>query len=338
MTDLITKLCLAHGTSGCEGSVAKVALDEVSKYADAYIDKNGNVIAQFGNKESNLHIMLDAHIDQIGLVVTDIDENGFIKFAACGGVDKRILPATIVKILGKHKVVGVIGSVPPHLTNANDKKVANINDLFIDTGLDRKNLSKLIEIGDRIVFAQKPSNLLNNRITSPALDDRAGVACLIECAKKLSSQKLNCKISIVFSVQEETGLLGANTATYQLNPDEAIVIDVSFANQPYMKLNNCAKLSGGPMIGIAPIINQNISSQLISIAKEKQLPYQLEVMSGTTSTNADAISITRKGIPCGLISIPLRYMHSPVEVIDITDVKHTADLLSEYILKRGKSE
>lgn len=335
MIDLIKKLSCANGTSGDESQAIKVSVDEISKYADTYVDKNGNVIAQMGNKNSDLHIMLDAHIDQVGFIVTDIDKNGFIKFSACGGIDNRILPAMRVKILGKSIITGVIGSIPPHLTKSEDKQVFEISELFIDTGMDKKSLTKVISLGDRIVFAQEPEALLNDRIAGPALDDRAGVACLIECAKTLSKYDLRCKLSIVFSVQEEIGLLGARTAAYGLNPSEAILVDVSFAHQPMVQRDNCAHLSKGPMIGIAPILSKSISKEFISIAESKNIPYQLEVMSSSTGTNADAVTVTRCGIPCGLLSIPLRYMHSPTEVIDQSDVRNTAVLISEYILKRG---
>lgn len=338
MIDLITRLCLAYGTPGNEQTAAQTVANEISKYAETYIDKHGNVIAEMGNKDADFHIMLDAHIDQVGFVVTDIDKHGFIKFAVCGGVDKRILPATTVKILGKRKITGVIGSVPPHLADKNNTGVSDVNELFIDTGFDRKKLSELVSIGDRIVFSQKPRKLLNNRISSPGLDNRAGVACLISCAQKIkmSEAKLNYKLSFVFSTQEEVGLLGSTVTAYKLNPDEALLVDVSFAQQPFIKRDNCARLSKGPMIGMAPVLNRNISEALISIAKNKKIPYQLEIMPDSTGTNADAVSITRKGIPCGLISIPLRYMHSPIEVIDTLDVENTAELLSEYILKRGE--
>lgn len=336
MIDLIKKLCCASGIPGDEKQAIKVSFEEISKYADTHVDKNGNVIAQMGNKNSDLHIMLDAHIDQVGFIVTDIDKNGFIKFSACGGIDSRILPAMRVKILGKSVITGVIGSMPPHLTKSKDEQICDISDLFIDTGMDKKALSKVVSLGDRIVFAQEPEVLLNNRIASPALDDRAGVACLIECAKILSKSNLKCKLSIVFSVQEETGLLGARTAAYKINPSEAVLVDVSFAHQPMLQRDNCAHISKGPMIGIAPILNKSMYQKFISIADNKNIPYQLEVMSGTTSTNADAVTITRCGIPCSLISIPLRYMHSPTEVIDLIDVKNSAVLISEYILKRGE--
>ncbi len=333
MLDLIKKLCSADGVSGSESAVSEVVITELSKYAKVSKDKNGNIIGELGKLDSDYHIMFDAHIDQIGLIVTYIDENGFIKVDSCGGVDKRILPGSAVVIKGKKDILGIVCSTPPHLKTESADKFSNINDLFIDVGMNFDSVSNLIFPGDRVIFAEKPKELINNKISSPALDNRAGVASLLKLAEMLSKfkEKINFKISIVLSVQEEVSALGAKTATYKLTPDEAIVVDVSFATQPNVPQEKCGQLSGGPMIGFSPIINKSIFNTLLKISKSQNISYQLEIMGGTTGTNADKIAISKCGVPTGIVSIPLRYMHTPIEIVDIEDIENTSKLLFNYI-------
>lgn len=335
MEKLLSMLCSCIGIAGSETNAAQVAAKELSKYADVKIDKNSNVIAVLGNKDSNKHIMLDAHIDQIGLVVTNITEDGFLKVAPCGGIDSRIMPGSTVKIHGKNDITGIVSSIPPHLSNSHNDTVQEITDLYIDTGLTYSQLKDIISVGDNISFCSKFKKLLNNRVSCCSLDNRAGVASLIRCAQILSAEKLECKVSILLSSQEEVNAKGAKAATYKLNPDEAIMVDVSFASQPDVTKEKSGALGDGPMIGISPSLTKNISDKLISLAESFEIPYQLEVMGGTTGTNADKVSISREGIPSGLLSIPLRYMHTPYELVELNDIENTAKLLSLYIKNGG---
>ncbi len=331
LKELIFRLCTAPGTPGDENAAAKIAAQELSKYAEVQIDKMGNVIAQMGKPDAKNHIMLDAHIDQIGLIVTNIDENGFIRVDRCGGVDRRVLPGSPVTIYGKEVLSGIVCCTPPHLSDGSEDKVAAINKMAIDAGLSKEEADKLIQPGDRIILNSTPKSLIGSRITSAALDDRAGVASLIRCAQLLAGTELNCRLSILCSGREEVGGQGAVTGTYAVNPTQAIIVDVSFAEQPDVPPQKCSKLGGGPMIGIAPPLNRQMADKLIAIAKKKQIPYKLDVMGGSTGTNSDEIAMTRAGVQAELISIPLRYMHTPVEVIDLEDVENTAQLMAEYI-------
>lgn len=193
----------------------------------------------------------------------------------------------------------------------------------------------MIKPGDFVGFESKMQELLNENVTAPGLDNNAGVAALICCAQLLSEniENLKSKVSFLFSTGEEITGVGAKTAAFSISPDEAISVDTSFSDQKNVSEDKFGKLSCGPMIGISPVLSKSISNTLIEIAKKEKIPYQFEVMSGKTSTNADDIAISKTGVKTALLSIPLRYMHTPVEVINVYDIENTAKLLSSYILK-----
>lgn len=335
MDDLIFKLCSAVGVSGNEKEAAKAAIKEFSKYADVTQDKNGNVFASIGDKSSKKHIMIDAHIDQIGMVVTALCGEGFLRVAPCGGVDIRVLPGSVVEVHGRKIIYGIVCSTPLHLRSSKADKIKTFGDILIDTGLDAKTLSETVFAGDYVSIQGTQKKLLNNKLSAPSMDNRSGVATLIRCAELVSGDKLGCRVTFVLSVQEETGALGAKTASYLLEPDEAIVVDVSFAEQPGVPSHKCGKLGGGPMIGISPLLSRKIKDSLINLSKENGIKYQIEVMGGSTGTNADSVSISKSGVPCGLLSIPQRNMHTSVEVVDGRDIESTANLLALYIRTGG---
>ena len=331
LKDLIFSLCAEPGTPGDESAVAKIAAEELSKYANVQIDCMGNVVAKMGKQGAKNHIMLDAHIDQIGLIVTNIDENGFIHIDRCGGVDRRVLPGSPVTIYGQEVLMGIVCCTPPHLSDGSVEKVVAVDKMAIDAGLSKEEADALIQPGDRILLNASPKCLIGSRITAAGLDDRAGVASLIRCAQLLADEKLDCELTILCSSREEVGGQGAVTGTYSVNPTQAIAVDVSFAEQPGVPPEKCGKLGGGPMIGIAPPLNRKMTDDFIAIAKKLEIPYKLDVMGNSTGTNSDEIAVTRGGVQAELISIPLRYMHTPVEVIDLADVENTARLIAEYI-------
>lgn len=334
MEKIINKLVETFYISGPQEHL-KFLKEELSKYTDVKTDKNFNIIATMGDTKSKKHIMLEAHLDQIGMVVTNILENGFLKVAPCGGIDCRVLPGSTLKIYGTKTISGIVCSLPPHLANNENNKFLKTDEIYIDTGLSKEKATKLIPLYSYVGFSTKPQKLLNDNLTAPGLDNRAGIATLLHCAKILSEKNLECQVSLVFSVGEETTALGAKTASFEICPQEAIAVDVSFATQPDIPFENKGILGGGPMIGFAPALSKEISGNLIKIAKKQDIPYQYEIMGGKTGTNADHISITKSGIKTGLVSIPLRYMHSPVEIINLKDIKNTAKLLASYIKKGG---
>ncbi len=336
MIDLLRRLCSAPGVSGDEQTVAQVICNEFAPYANHVgIDQNGNVIAEMGNTEAERHILLDAHLDQIGLIVTKIDKQGFLRIAPCGGVDRRVLMGARVLVCGTRQITGVISCLPPHLIKGGEDQVPLIDQLAVDTGFSKSEIENIVKPGDRVLFDTSLKVLIGKRVSAPGLDNRAGVASLIRCAELLSKKKFYDKISFVCSVQEETGGTGAKTASYSLDPVEAIMVDVSYAEQPEVSSEKSGKMGEGPMIGISPTLSKTVFNSLIQTAQENRIPYQLEVMGGNTGTNADEVTNTRRGIPSGLISIPLRNMHTQAEVIDWQDIEDTAQLLASYVENGG---
>ena len=300
---------------------------ELSKYTKA--SQNGiNVMGEIEGK-SNYTLMLEAHIDEVGFIVTDVDSNGFLTVKNCGGIDLRMLPSRTVIVHGKEKIVGVFCATPPHLGGV--KEYDDIQALKIDTLLGEK-AKEIISVGDLVTFNQKATTLHGSRITGKSLDNRAGVVCLLTLAKKLQGKTLPFNIVFAFTDAEELGCRGAKTAAFRVSPDEAIVLDVSFADAPDVSGNDCGKLSSGTMIGMSPVLDKQIYKTLVSVAEENNMPYQTEVMGGRTGTNGDVIGISKSGVKTGLVSIPLRNMHTDVEIVDIKDIENVCDLLEKYIL------
>lgn len=327
----LIKLCGANGVSGDEKAASQLALEMLKDFTDdCCIDKFGNVIGHIGEgKEGRPTLLLDAHIDQIGLIVTFIDDNGFIRVSKCGGVDRRVLAAQTVTVYGKKEIKGVISVLPPHVKKDGDK-VAQIDELVIDTGYSKAELEQIVSLGDRITVDNKPAELLNGRICAPACDDRAGVICILYALSLLKGKELNYNLDVSFTSQEETGERGAKIAAFNLDPDICLEMDVSFAYTPDSERHKCGELGKGVMIGVAPSLSKRLSKELIAIAKEKEIPYSLEVMGGETGTNADAIGVAKGGAECGTLSIPLRYMHTPVEVVDPKDIEAIGRLIYEF--------
>lgn len=333
--DLIFDLCRLKGVSGSESPVAGFIQKELSKYSEASIDQKGNVIGIINRAQCNKTILLEAHIDQVGLIVTNVLEEGFLKAHNCGGIDARVLPGSAVTVHGKEDIYAVIASVPPHLADNESKSSVTIDKMLIDTGLPYDTLKELVCPGDRITLAQEPEKLLNNRITSAALDNRAGVAALLKCAQILHKTDLDSNVAFLFSTQEETGGHGAQTGSFQINASESIVVDVSFAAQ---KSTICyptpGNLGGGAMICFSSVLDKMLSKDLCGTAREYSIPYQIEVTPESTGTSADKISVSKCGTKTALISIPLRYMHTGSEVIDLTDVDSVVRLICAYTAKR----
>lgn len=328
--ELLKELTQTVGVSGCEENIAALLREKLSSYGDVIDDNMNNVFCTFGE---GYHFLLDAHLDEIGLIVTDITDDGFIKFSNCGGIDARPLPAMEVSVWGSEEVKGIISTLPPHLQSASDeKKIPKLSELAIDTGLTKDKLEKLVSLGDRITFKRNFTPLLNGFVSASCLDDRSGVAAILMCLDELKN--LGCKVTVMFSSQEEVGTRGAKIGPYAKSVDEAISVDVSFALTPGCDKSECGELSKGAMIGFSPILDKEISRNLVDAAEKNNIPYQCEIMSGRTGTNADVISISEKGIKTALISIPEKYMHQRVEVVDTADVESVSRLICAYIKER----
>ncbi len=328
---IVLELSGLAGVSGEEDSAAQYALDLLKNYTDDCCIKNGNVVAHFGSRsEERPHILLDAHIDQVGLIVTDICKSGFLSISNVGGIDRRLLPAQRVCIHGKEKLAGVICSVPPHLSGG-EEEVNPIDKFFVDTGLPYEKIASLVSPGDKISFAGSPKELLGNRITGCGLDDRSGVGAILFALELLKGSSYNCSFTVLFSTQEELGERGAAIGAFEIDPDIALAVDVSFGRCLGDKEQETGELGKGPMIGISPCLSRELSEKLKNLCISENIPWQPEVMNGLTSTNADRFSVNRQGCKACTVSIPLKYMHTPAEIIQLDDVENTGRLLAAYI-------
>jgi endoglucanase len=325
------RLCGAAGTPGDETGARGAAEREFAPFAETGTDALGNLTATMGGPASATHILVDAHLDQIGLIVTGVDEKGFLHVDRCGGTDRRVLPGTAVTVFGKKPLCGVVCCMPPHLTGGKEDEVPEIAKMTVDIGCAPKTARELVQPGDRIVFRTEPKELLGGRVSAPGLDNRSSVAVLVRCAQMLAEKKPRCRVTFLCSTREEVGGQGAVTGAYLADPTQAIAVDVGFAAQPGVKPEQCGKLGGGPMIGFAPVLDRGMSEKLVSLAEKLDIPYKRDVMGGDTGTNSDAIAVTRAGVPTALISLPERYMHTPAEVVDLRDMEQTARLIAEYI-------
>lgn len=210
-----------------------------------------------------------------------------------------------------------------------------IEEIVIDTGYTKQELESRIELGDRITFDCEPVAMLGTRYCAGALDDRCGVASILVALEMLKSKELAFDLDVSFTAQEETGESGAKIAVYDLDPDYILEMDVSFAKTPDSDRAKCADMSKGVMVGIAPSLSRELSGRLISLAKSENIPYQLEVMGGKTGTNADTMSVNKSGAKACTLSIPLKFMHTPAEIIDTDDVISTAKLITAFATKGG---
>ena len=329
--ETIFKLCELDGASGDEASVCGYAEKLLRKYTDNVVNKNGGVTAYIGRHDgSRPVVVLDAHIDQIGFIVTSV-ENGFAKAACLGGIDTRLLSAQRVTVHGRSDIHGVIVSIPPHL-KGESAKVPDKSEIYIDiSGRDSE-----VSAGDSVTFEVSPCELSDNVITAGALDDRCGMAAVLYALEKLDINALEYDIAAVFSSQEEIGERGAAMCAYDVNADIVIAVDVSFAYSEGENKTKCGELGKGCMIGISPSLDRELSRKLISIAEKENIPYQKEIMSGTTGTNADKYTVAQGGAAGATLSIPIRYMHTPAEVCDLNDVVSTGKLIAEFLKEAGK--
>ncbi|MCL2392952.1 MAG: M20/M25/M40 family metallo-hydrolase [Oscillospiraceae bacterium] len=318
---------------GYEGELTKLLTGVFSKYTEVTEDKFGNLIAHKKGTGKGPKVMFMAHMDEIGMMTSVICDGGFVKFARLGGIDARNMLAQEVIIHGKEKVYGIIGIKPPHLTPPSEqKKTVELHDMVIDTGYSKEKLEKLIKPGDIITFKQELVELKNGKVACKALDDIAGVAAMYCAMKNLEHYNHDADIYFVASAQEEVGCRGGKTATYTIKPDIGIAIDVTFGRTAGLGEHESSEMGKGPALTIGPTISRRIFEDLKSTATKNKIPYQVDVAPSRTGTDADAILVTEGGVYTGVIGIPLKYMHSTVETLAISDVEMTGKLLSDYII------
>lgn len=325
-------LCTAEGVGG-QTAITNAVVELLKPLVDEVeVDAMGSVLGvRHANREDAPTLMLEAHLDEIGFLVTHIDDNGFVYTAPAGGIDKRVITAQPVIVFGDQPYYGVFCSTPPHLSK--DGELLDVSKCGIDIGLSGEEAKKAIPLGSRVSYAPHFTELNEHVVSAKALDDRAGIAAILHCLRQVEGKNVN--IAVAFCVQEELGCRGVTPAANRLKPTAAIVTDVSFALTPDADPRKCGKLGKGVMIGISPILNTPMTDRLFELAKAKEIPYQYEVMGGSTGTDADRVTVSLMGVPTALLSIPQRYMHTPVETVDVRDIATVGDLMAAYITEGG---
>ncbi len=333
LNENLEKLSNACGVTGREEEVRKLLIKMLKPHVDEIaVDKLENVIALKKGKKASPKVMIAAHMDEVGLMVKTVTKEGFLQFAKMGGIDDRILLAQKVAVHTKNgPLQGIIGAKPPHIQKeAERKKIVTYDQLFIDIGA--KNLEDAkkmgVKIGDPVSFDEKYAKISKDVVTGKAFDDRVGCAIMIETLKQLGDT--DCTIYAVGTVQEEVGLRGAATATFGVDPDIGIALDVTVAGDVpgVREFDTSAKMGKGPVLTVADsglITHPKVLRLLLDSAEESKIEYQLETgLLG--STDAARMSLTRQGVPSGTVSVATRYIHSPVGMLSLKDAENSAKL------------
>lgn len=319
--------------SGAEASVSDKLRELLAPFtSDVRVSNLGSTVALISSgKQGAKKLMLSAHVDSVSAFVTQILEGGFIKIAV-NGMDRRVMLNADFTILGKQGSVRAIPCVlPPHLRKESGK-VPEDSELTLDTGLSFENLKNKVSVGDTVIFTPNYTDLIGQRVTCASADNRASCAVVLQTLELIKDKDINFDVVAAFTAQEETGAAGAATVAFEYEPDEAVILDVTFAQTPDTHYPEAGVLGGGTMIGVSPILSRRVIDGLRAAAERAGEKSQLEVMPRSTGTDADEVSKTGKGVACGMLSVPLRYMHTPSEVIDFDDIRSTSAVLAEYII------
>lgn len=336
------QLLSAPSPSGYEQPAQSLFSNYIKPYADVTSDVMGNVYGCIqGEGESRPRVMLVGHSDEIGLQVKYIDDKGFIWFAPIGGVDPHLTPGLKVDLhTAKGRVTGVIGKKPVHLMEPKDREsVVKLEAQYIDIGAsDRKEAESLVRVGDPVTFSSGLVHLQGGRVTARGFDDKAGSFVVAEVLRLAAgrSEKLGIDLYGVSSVQEEIGLRGGTTSCYNVRPDVGICVEVDFAtDQPDVerKHNGDVAIGKGPVLPRGANINPVLFELLASTAESEGIPVQFTGIARATGTDANVMQISRGGVATALVKIPLRYMHTPVEVLDLSDIENAVRLVSAVLPK-----
>ena len=338
LNELIKNLSGLCAPTGFEKPAADYITALVTPLADEVrSDVMGSVIAvKRCGKPGAKKLMLEAHMDEIGLIVTGYDK-GFLCFSSLGGVDPRMLPGLEVRICAPAPCYGVIDALPPHALSAEEmEKAFPADKLRINAGLSEEEAKARIPLGTPVVFASGCTELGEKCLCGKSLDDRACAAILIKTLETVQDTELDVDLYLLFAVQEEIGGRGATTATFAIAPDHAVAVDVTHAHTPDAKKSETMEFGKGPAVAVGPNINPVMSDALFRLAKEKDVPVQTEVIPGNSGTDGWEIQISREGVSTAVLSLPLRYMHTPVETLHLDDAENTVRLLSELVRNAGE--
>lgn len=332
----LERLCAVNGPSGFEGPVAEVALQLLKPLVDeVYTTCLGSVVGvrRCGN-ENAPRLLLDAHLDEIGLLVTG-QEEGFLRFRTIGGVDPRMLCDREVTLLTNPPAYGIVTCMPPHLQSREDmEKSTPVSDLFIDVG--RKGEEVYVPVGTPGTFRGGCALLGEGQFCGKALDDRACMVTILRALELLADKELHVDLYVLFSTREEVSAAGAAAAVWQIAPQMCVAVDVTHGETPDGPKDKTFKMGGGPAIGIGPNMTRWMSRRLCDLAQRDEIDYQREVMESHSGTNAWPMQISREGVATAVVSLPLKYMHTPIEVVNRADMESVARLLAAFAADPGE--
>lgn len=336
----LTDLCALSGPSGFERRVSEQAAELMRPLMDTVnVDRFGNAVGvRLCGRTNAPKLLLDAHLDEIGLMVTGI-EDGFLRFRTIGGVDPRMLPDRELTVMTDPPIFGVVACLPPHVLGAEEmKKSIPIDKLYVDIGMDQARAVETVPIGTPVVFRGGCFPLGAGGMCGKAMDDRSCFVTLLRAVELLWDKTLDVDLYLMGSTREEVSGAGAKVGTYGINPDYCVAVDVTHGKTPDVPnpKDRVCELGGGAAIGVGPNMTTWMTKRMIDKALERKIPYQLEVMEGHTGTNGWHMQTCREGIATSVVSLPLKYMHSPIEVLDLADIEHVAALIAAFTENLGR--
>lgn len=328
----LERLCLLSGPSGFEGEVADAAQELLRPLVDeTFRTRLGSVVGVLRcGREHAPRLLLDAHLDEVGIIVTG-EKDGFLRFRRLGGVDPRMLYDREITLMTRPPVFGVVACLPPHVqTEKEMDKSVPVDELYLDVGLSHEEAARRVPVGTPGTFRPSFRCHPDQRISAKALDDRAGVTAVLRALELIKKPALAHDVYVLFSTQEETSSAGAITAVEMIRPDVCLAVDVTHGRTPDAQAIDTFPLGAGPTIGIGPNAPRRLAKRLAALAEQEHIKYQMEVLPSSSGTNAWPIQIAREGVLTGVVSIPLKYMHTPIEMIHSGDLEAAAKLLSAF--------
>lgn len=335
----LERLCTAGAPSGREGPAVEAARALLEPLMDeVWIDRLGNLIGvRRCGKPGAKKLLLDAHLDEVGLTVTGM-EQGFLRFAAVG-VDARMLPDREVTVLADPPLRGVVACLPPHVLSAKDReKAPKVEEMFIDVGLSQEEAERRIPLGTPVVYRSNFLRLGERQLCSKSMDDRACFAALLRAAELLQDRELDVDLYLLGSTREEVGGMGARVVTQAVAPDCCVAVDVTFGVTPDTSKEEAMVMGGGPAVGIGPNCARWMVRRLLDASERESIPVQKEIMEGSSGTNGWGMQICNEGVATAVVSIPLKYMHTPVETVERADIEDTARLLAAFAAGLGEGD
>lgn len=334
---ILERLCAVGAPSGFERPAALAAQELLEPLMDeVWIDRLGNLVgARRCGKPGAKKLLLDAHLDEVGLTVTGI-ESGFLRFETMG-VDARMLPDREVRVLTDPPMLGVVACLPPHVLSAEEREQApRLEEMFIDVGLSQEEAERRVPLGTPVVYRSNFLRLGERQLCGKAMDDRACFAALLRTVELLEDRVLDVDLYVMGSTREEVGGIGAKVVTQALSPDYCVAVDVTHGRTPDSSKDEAFALGGGPAVGIGPNMTRWMTRRLLDTAAREGIAVQKEIMERSSGTNGWGMQVCNEGVATAVVSIPLKYMHTPVETLERSDIEDTARLLAAFAAELGE--